>query len=96
MSMISHSEILTDDGARIVKRLCNHWKHKFEITENDGKFEIPFPDAKVVLQATATQIIIDIHTEKSDVIEQCQNVVVNHLNRMAQQEFSTEWHTTSD
>lgn len=95
MSIQSHTNISTDDGSRIVKRLCNHWKHKFEINEIDGRFEIPFPDAKVILQTTATQITVDIQTEKTDVIEQYQNVVVNHLNRMAQQEFSAEWHTTT-
>ena len=91
MTIQSKTSIESDDGARIVKRLCNHWKHKFEITEQDGNFFIPFPEANVNLEATNQQILIEINTEQTDKLEHYQNVVINHLNRMAQQEFSVEW-----
>ena len=95
MVIQSKSTIESNDGARIVKRLCNHWKHKFEITEQDGKFNIPFPEASVILEATDQQILIEINTEQADKLEHYQNVVINHLNRMAQQEFAAEWQTTN-
>ena len=92
--IISTAHIDTEDGARIVKRLCNHWKHKFEISEINGKFAIPFPEAQVLLEATPVQILMHIKSQTADLIEKYQKVVVDHLNRMAQQEFKTQWVTT--
>ena len=91
MPIHQYASLETTDGARIVKRLCNHWKHKFDIIEEDEKFYIPFPDAQVILSANDAQIFIDIRTEKANVVTQYQDVVVNHLNRMAQQEFTVDW-----
>lgn len=92
--IVSTAQIDTDDGARIVKRLCNHWKHKFEINEINGKIAIPFPEAEVLLEATPVQILMHIKTQTFDLVEKYQKVVVEHLNRMSQQEFRTNWVTT--
>ena len=94
MTIQTKTSIGTNDGTRIIKRLCNHWKHKFEISEQDGKSVVPFPEAKLILEATEQHILIEINTEQTDKLEHYQNVVINHLNRMAQQEFSTEWQTS--
>lgn len=95
MTYQSSASIHTTDSTRIVKRLCNHWKHKFEITEQDQKFTIPFPDANVVLEATSTDILILIRTKQQNGLQQYENVVLDHLNRMAQQEFSVNWQRTT-
>lgn len=95
MKIQSSTHIQTDDGARIVKRLCNHWKHKFEITEQNQKFHIPFPEADVILEATSTEILALIRTEKAELLDQYENVVINHLNRMAHAEFLANWQRAS-
>lgn len=89
--MKSQTQIITTDSERIVKRLCNHWKHKFEIKEQDGFFSIPFPDAIVILTPTPEAIAISINTVSEEKITHYEKVVLEHLNRMAQQEFATTW-----
>lgn len=89
--MKSQTQIITTDSQRLVQRLCNHWKHKFDITEQDGFFTIPFPDATVILTPTSEAIDININTVSEEKITQYEHVVLDHLNRMAQQEFSPTW-----
>ena len=74
--MKSTTHLLTNDGKRIAKRLVNHWKHKFEVQETEQDFKILMPTATITL-APETD-----HLEK---------VVLDHLNRMAQQEFQVQW-----
>ena len=93
--MKSLSSITTVEAHRIAKRLYNHWKHKFEVTEeavteHDHLFQIHMPDALLSLFTSADQLKIEIETERDDYtfLEQ---VVLDHLNRMAQQQFEVEW-----
>ncbi|TCB67911.1 DUF2218 domain-containing protein [Acinetobacter sp. ANC 4178] len=88
--MKSSSQIATLESARIAKRLYNHWKHKFEVKETEQQFEILMPEAQVSLIPHAEYLAVEITTsaEKMDHLE---NVVLDHLSRMAQQEFETEW-----
>ncbi len=47
--MKSNTTINTSEAARIAKRLLNHWKHKFEVSETAEKLSIFMPDATVNL-----------------------------------------------
>lgn len=79
-----------DEARRITKRLVNHWKHKFETEQSDRMSLIMMPDARIVLTPLATGLAVQIETEREDyqVLEQ---VVLDHINRMAQQQFQVEW-----
>ena len=88
--MKSHTSISTHDAKRIAKRLLNHWKHKFEVTETDTIFSISMPDTTVVLTAETDILIVDIDTQLED-YTQSEHVVIDHLKRMAQQQFSVAW-----
>ena len=48
------------------------------------------PDALVSLFTSADQLKIEIETERDDYIF-LEQVVLDHLNRMAQQQFEVEW-----
>ena len=91
--MKSSANIATLEAKRIAKRLVNHWKHKFEVAETDTQFSIFMPKATVVLTAQPEHLAVQIDTEDADntVLE---NVVLDHLNRMAQQEFQANWSHT--
>ncbi len=91
--MKSSTHIATLDAKRIAKRLLNHWKHKFEVAETEEQFSIFMPKATVVLNAQDEHLSVQIHTEDADntVLE---NVVLDHLNRMAQQAFQADWSHT--
>lgn len=88
--MQSSAKIATLDAKRIAKRLLNHWKHKFEVAESEDQFSIFMPKATVVMNALDEHLSVQINTEDADnsVLE---NVVLDHLNRMAQQEFQVDW-----
>ncbi len=88
--MKRQTRIETHEAQRIAKRLSNHWKHKFEVHEQDHVFQIQMPDAQVTLTALATELQLSIETQREDyaVLE---NVVIDHLSRMAQQDYQATW-----
>ncbi len=88
--MKSHTSISTAEAKRIAKRLLNHWKHKFEVTETETVFSIFMPETTVVLTAETNALLVDIDTQLED-YTRIGHVVIDHLNRMAQQEFFVEW-----
>lgn len=88
--MHSHAQIKTNDGRRISKRLMNHWKHKFEVAETQTTFKIFMPDATVNLSPYDDMLYVDIHSELNDP-SHLEQIVIDHINRMAQAEFHVEW-----
>ena len=88
--MKSNTQIKTQDGARISKRLLNHWKHKFEVSESPEQMQIFMPDHTITLKPQAEYLDVFIDS-KLDNLSQIQDVVLNHLNRMAQHEFNAVW-----
>ncbi|MEB3753627.1 DUF2218 domain-containing protein [Acinetobacter sp. MD2(2019)] len=90
--MTTQTIIDTLEAKRISKRLLNHWKHKFEVSETEQESRIFMPTATVVLTAAETTLLVRIESELDD-LTHLQHVVIDHLNRMAQQEFQAEWKT---
>lgn len=88
--MKSNTKITTSEAARIAKRLLNHWKHKFEVAETDGDFSIFMPDATVKLIPQSEALLVSIDSSLED-LSTLEKVVLDHLNRMAQQEFTATW-----
>lgn len=86
------TSIHTDDAKRIAKRLLNHWKHKFEVSEQEQLYTIFMPDTTVKLIAKSAALDIELDSTLDD-LKGIQDVVIAHLNRMAQQEFHAQWHT---
>lgn len=94
ISMKSSANIAILEAKRIAKRLLNHWKHKFEVAENEDQFSIFMPKATIVLTAQSDQLLVQIITDDADNTN-LENVVLDHLNRMAQQEFQANWTHTA-
>ncbi|WP_293745290.1 DUF2218 domain-containing protein [uncultured Acinetobacter sp.] len=88
--MNSTTQITTDEAKRISKRLLNHWKHKFEVAETEAYSKIFMPTATVTLTSREQSLDVMIENQQDD-IEHLEQVVIDHLNRMAQQEFIVEW-----
>ncbi|ENU93867.1 DUF2218 domain-containing protein [Acinetobacter vivianii] len=88
--MNSSTNITTTEGKRISKRLLNHWKHKFEVAETETETKIFMPTATVTLTPHEQHLAVLIENQQDDVAH-LEQVVINHLNRMAQQEFVAEW-----
>ena len=88
--MKSHTQISTAEAARIAKRLLNHWKHKFEVAETEAYSKIFMPTATVILTPHEQSLDVMIENQHENV-EYLEQVVIDHLNRMAQQEFTVKW-----
>lgn len=88
--MNSTIQITTQEGKRISKRLINHWKHKFEVAETETDSKIFMPTATVTLTPQQQYLGVLIENQQDDV-QHLEQVVIDHLNRMAQQEFNVEW-----
>ena len=88
--MNSTTQITTDEAKRISKRLLNHWKHKFEVAETEAYSKIFMPTATVTLTSREQSLDVMIENQQENV-EYLEQVVIDHLNRMAQQEFTVEW-----
>lgn len=92
MNYSSQLNIETENAEIIIKKLVNHWRHKMEITQENNISTIPFSEtAHATLKHQSNQLIATLHTEQQEDLEKLQNVVLDHLNRMAKQEFANTW-----
>lgn len=85
-----HNSSINKRWKRIAKRLVNHWKHKFEVQETEQDFKILMPTATITLAPATEQLNVAIDSQLDD-HDHLEKVVLDHLNRMAQQEFQVEW-----
>ncbi|WP_242108076.1 DUF2218 domain-containing protein [Luteimonas aquatica] len=81
------ASIPTADGARLVKRLCAHWGHKFQVESGEGHGRIAF-DAHTQVRLDASDAALEAVIDAADPARaaQLQPVVAEHLNRMARGE----------
>jgi len=88
--MICSTQINTAEAQRITKRLVNHWKHKFEVQELPDRSLILMPDATVALIPSQDHLDVQLDTQREDYLF-LEKVVIDHLDRMAQQQFEVTW-----
>ncbi|OTG80580.1 hypothetical protein B9T33_09145 [Acinetobacter sp. ANC 5054] len=98
--MKSSAQISTTQAARIAKRLANHWKHKFEVSEQENEkgsqFQIHLNAAQVILSPQPDFLEVAIQTQDTHAdLDKLEHVVLDHLIRMGQEELSAEWQRDS-
>ena len=88
--MKASATIETDNPQRLMTRLCKHWAHKFPVDVSDatGKIELPMG----VCQMTCTEVLtVDLEGD-AEQMPRFQQVVADHLHRMASKEtLAIEW-----
>jgi len=90
----SQSRITASNPSRLIKRLCNHWRHKFpvQLDEQGGDIELPLGRCSL----RANEGLLDAKLESTDraQLQQLQKVVADHLARMAGDEpLGIAWQT---
>ena len=90
----SQSRIMASNPSRLIKRLCNHWRHKFpvQLDEQGGDIELPLGRCSL----RANEGVLDAKLESTDRarLQQLQKVVADHLARMAGDEpLGIAWQT---
>lgn len=96
MSITTTATTASNDAPRLLRTLCNHWRHKFEITRDDeeGHAFIPFQGedngADFFVEDGTLRIVLTQPTAEE--IERYQTVIENHLNRFARDEtLAFDW-----
>ncbi len=84
--------IETTDPSRLIRRLCKHWSHKFEVHYDDHQGQIVLGDTHCTLTAGEGSLTTRLQTENEATLEQMETVVADHLQRMAGDEtFTFVW-----
>lgn len=91
MDMIS-GEAQTHDASRIMRRLCKHWGHKYEVKFDDAAGVIQLKDVRVTLRAAPDRLVVTLENPVAEVPKRLMGVVSEHLQRMAgEQVLEVKW-----
>lgn len=88
-----HARIATADGSRLIKRLLTHWGHKFDVSFDERSGHVPF-DAQTTATFAASDDTLLARIDSTDDAQlvRFQDVVANHLHRMARGEtLQIDW-----
>ncbi|SFB33770.1 DUF2218 domain-containing protein [Azotobacter beijerinckii] len=80
---VSSARVATQDPARLIRRLCKHWAHKFPVSFDERQGEIQLPPGRCLLQAGDGQLEVRLQASDAEQIQRLQQVVAEHLQRMA-------------
>ena len=90
--MKSNTTIQTDDAKRVAKRLLNHWKHKFDVSESETLLQIFMPTAEIQLGPDTAHLNVAIIAATPDAdLPRLEQVVLDHLIRMGQEPLQAAW-----
>lgn len=84
------------DPARLLRTLCNHWRHKFDIERpDDAHARIPFGEfgpADFAVEGDA--LSITLFTPDAEARARLQEVIASHLRRFERNEdLAFDWRT---
>ncbi len=89
MSVTTHTATVSNDATRLLRTLCNHWRHKFEIRrDNDAHAFIPFAGdtAGADFIVDGDTLRITLQQPNAEESARLQQVIENHLQRFARDE----------
>jgi len=84
----SLADVACIDPTRLLRRLCNHWRHKFEIERRDDHHAlIPLGEVGTA-EFTISPGVLHVEARHADAeqLPRLQQVIVNHLARFARDE----------
>lgn len=85
MVTTANANVSCQDPARLIRRLCKHWGHKFPVEMMNSRCIVQFPSGscEFVMEASLLQVHLSV---TSDSLSRMQQVVADHLQRMAGEE----------
>lgn len=85
-------QIDTANPSRLIRRLCKHWSHKFEVDFDDQQGNIALGVGKCLLKAGEGTLNAEVEAGDEEQLQRLETVVADHLQRMASDEtFSFDW-----
>lgn len=71
---------------RLIRRLCKHWGHKFDVTYDEHHGEVPLPLGQCSMKADATVLTVKLTSDDAEALQKMEEIVAAHLVRMAHEE----------
>jgi hypothetical protein len=88
----SVAHITSVNPSRLIRRLCKHWGHKFDVTYDEHQGYVPLPIGACRMQATETILTVALESNSDETLKKLEEVVAVHLIRMAHEEtLSVSW-----
>jgi hypothetical protein len=88
----SSVRIETSNPSRLIRRLCKHWSHKFDVSHDDRQGRIALGDTDCLLTAGEGSLTAEIQTADEAQLARMETVIADHLQRMATDEtFNFAW-----
>lgn len=84
----STASLASPESARLIKRLCAHWGHKFAIDSTAERSLINLGDSQCRLTGDDSSLHIQLHCPDPATSSRMQQVVFEHLARMAKHELA--------
>lgn len=83
----TQATLATTDAARLIKRLCAHWAHKFPVETETCLGKIDFGESRCTLSSDTEQLHIQLDCPNPTTSKRMQQVVIDHLQRMSKTEL---------
>lgn len=77
----SEAEVSTDNASSYLRKLCQHWSHKFTVAYDDQQGTIELPQTLCVLHADAATLRVRLEMEGDGDEDRMEQVVAEHLQR---------------
>lgn len=87
--MMTEAIVKTEFGALYLKRLCRHFAHKVPTTMSGSQGRIEFPFGPNCISVDDEQMHLQIEVNDSAEIDRAEQVVAEHLIRMANKDNPT-------
>ena len=90
--------VATTDAARVMRRLCKHWSHKFPVQVEETSGSIQLNDIRVAMYCEPDHMRVLLENPDGEVPLRLTGVVAEHLQRMAgpDQVFEVKWSLPAD
>ena len=90
---VRKATVTTESPARLITRLCKHWGHKFPVRYDEREGEIELSIGRCHLSVVPAGLGVSLQAESPEQLQNLQQVVVDHLQRMASGEpLDFVWH----
>ncbi|GAB1408093.1 DUF2218 domain-containing protein [Thermomonas brevis] len=85
MSQVRRSiaRVATPDPSKLIRRLCTHWAHKFEVEFDERQGRIALPFGACLLRAGDGVLEVQLEADDAAQMPRFQDVVAEHADRMA-------------
>ncbi|MFG3453015.1 DUF2218 domain-containing protein [Stutzerimonas stutzeri] len=88
----SRASVSTPNAERLIKRLSNHWRHKFPVQLSPEGADIELPIGTCSLHNTQGGLQVTLKASEDEQLQRMQTVVADHLQRMGNDEaLAFDW-----